>query len=176
MWVLGRSVDYLLGALRFARGAAPSSPTPCAGWDLRTLLGHLDDSLDALAEAAGRGRVALEAEPGSGSSVDGLRERARALPPAWSGVSEVTIGGVPVEPDVVLAAGSIELAVHGWDVATACGVRGAMPDDLALALWQVAPTLVTKADRPWRFAEPVPVSAGSGTGDRLLAFLGRVPL
>lgn len=174
MRVLGQAVDYLLGGLRCARGAALSLPTPCAGWDLRTLLAHVDDSLGALAEAAGTGRVTLEAVPGCGH-VDDLGERARALPAAWAGVSTVTIGGVPVEPDLVIAAGAIELAVHGWDVAAACGARRPIPDELALALWRVAPALVTEADRPWRFAEPVPVSEGSGAGDRLLAFLGRVP-
>ena len=54
----------LTGAVRYALSAAllvtPQRlplPTPCAGWDLRTLLYHLGDSMDALSEGLCTGFV-----------------------------------------------------------------------------------------------------------------------
>jgi uncharacterized protein (TIGR03086 family) len=69
----------------------------------------------------------------------------------------------------------VEIAVHGWDVAQACGRPRPIPPQLAEELLQLAPLLVTDADRPGRFAPPVAVPAGASPGDRLVAFLGRGP-
>ena len=47
-------------ALAVADGITPellSRPTPCQGWDLRTLLRHANESLAALLEAVGSGCV-----------------------------------------------------------------------------------------------------------------------
>ena len=48
--MLVRAIGYALSAARLATLDSMSRPTPCAGWDMRTLLGHLTDSLDALAQ------------------------------------------------------------------------------------------------------------------------------
>src|SRR2546423_11208778 len=53
--LLERAINYLLGSLRPVTPEALARPTPCAGWDLRALLAHLDDSLGALTEAVEAG-------------------------------------------------------------------------------------------------------------------------
>ena len=72
--------------------------------------------------------------------------------------------------------GAVELAVHGWDVATACGSARRMPDGLATALLRAATSLVDDATRHPVFGPPVPVPATAPAQDRLVAFLGRTPV
>jgi hypothetical protein len=57
--LLGRAIDYALDCLRLVTPGDLNRPTPCDGWNLRTLLAHANDSFAALAEAAAFGHVAL---------------------------------------------------------------------------------------------------------------------
>jgi uncharacterized protein (TIGR03086 family) len=185
--LLERAVDYTRGCLTLASSAAPRTATPCAQWDLEALLAHLDDSLRAL-EAAGRtGFVDLEPRPpatrpasGPETPVDLVRRRACDLLGSWTRASGSTsgvvlVGGRALASQTLMVAGALELAVHGWDLATACGVDRPLPRALAEELLCQARTLVTEADRPARFAAPHPVGPGSTATDRLVAFLGRAP-
>lgn len=126
--------------------------TPCRGWDLRTLLVHLDDSLAALHEAADLGHVKLD-RPGEAGAV--------------------SVAGSPLGSGIVAAAGALEVAVHGWDVARTCGGTRPLPPLLAQELLALAPLLVTDTDRATRFGQPVDIPAGASSSDRLLAHLGR---
>jgi uncharacterized protein (TIGR03086 family) len=209
--LLERAIGYTLGQLQAVTPTALPRATPCQGWDLRTLLGHLDDSLAAMCEAltlkhvrpagpagtvatggagagvaagavasggVSAGAVAAGAggEAGTGS-VAALRERARQLLGALADADEnlVWIGGYPVPVRIVTSAGAIDVAVHGWDVGRTCGTGAPIPGDLAASLLRIAPLLVSEADRPGRFGEPVTVPPDASPGDRLLAYLGRDP-
>ena len=72
-------------------------------------------------------------------------------------------------------AGALEIAVHGWDVARACGEDRPIPAELAEQLLDLLPVLVTDADRVERFAAPIAVPPSAGPGDQLVARLGRRP-
>jgi uncharacterized protein (TIGR03086 family) len=181
--LLERAIGYALGTLRLVTPADLTGPTPCMGWDVRTLLAHIDDGLVALQEAADAHAVALD-PPGlerSRSDADpsaGLRERASWLLGAWCGPHRpdtVEVGGLPLAASIVTTTGALELAVHGWDVATACGHPRPLPPALASELLALAPLLVTDAERPGHFDPPVPVPNVASSGDRLLAYLGRQP-
>ncbi|MFC4011669.1 maleylpyruvate isomerase N-terminal domain-containing protein [Nonomuraea purpurea] len=50
--LLERAIDYTLGSLRIVTPATLCRPTPCRGWTLQHLLGHLSTSLHTLMEAA----------------------------------------------------------------------------------------------------------------------------
>jgi hypothetical protein len=76
---------------------------------------------------------------------------------------------------LLAAVGAVEIAVHGWDVAQACGRPRPLPPALAADLFPVARCVVADGDRGVRFAEPVGVPTRSCPGDRLVAFLGRRP-
>lgn len=177
--LLERAVAYTLGCLDAARGVDLGVPTPCAGWDLHALLDHMNDSLLALHEAAALGRVF--AEPGDYTDADPiglLRDRARRLVGAWAAPApreEVALGELELTTAVVTATGAFEVAVHGWDVARACGAHRPIPAALATELLGLSPLLVSPADRPERFAPPVTTPFGAAPGDRLVAFLGRRP-
>ena len=186
--LLERAVGYTRGSLRLVGAVDPRTPTPCAGWDLLTLLQHMDDSLAAFTEAADVGYVDLvpvRDETGSLPRadalaarllVDRLRQRACALLAAWAhhpGDRTLQVADRDVRSGVLAAAGSLEIAVHGWDVARACGEDRPVPSRLALELLEVLPLVVAPDDRPARFGVPVEVPRHAGPGTRLLAALGR---
>lgn len=178
--VLERSVAYTLGSLALVTPAALDRPTPCRHWALYDLLDHLGDSMAAVAEAGERGRI--DPPPGRARSevpvVTVVRQRAIRLLSAWSRLDDpiaVRVDDEPITAPLVAGAGALELTVHGWDVARACGHRRPIPDSLADELLDLAVLFVRSADRPGRFAPPRSVPSDAPPGERLLAFLGRTP-
>lgn len=184
--LLERALGYTRGALALVTPEQLSSPTPCAHWRLADLLAHMDDSLRALHDAVVVGRVSL-ATPVADRCPDGpvdlpvvasLRQCGCSLLGAWSALEHdqpVFVGTRALPTSVVAAAGALEIAVHGWDVARACGSALLLPDDLAAGLLPHAVALIAPADRGVRFGDPVPVPAGRPESDRLLALTGRAP-
>jgi len=177
--LLERAVAYTRGSLQLAVGADLDSATPCERWTLLDLLRHMNDSLAALTEAAEIGYVDLvpvsSADPGA-QLVDRLKGRACALVGAWArhpGNGDVAVADRFLRSDMAAAAGSLEIAVHGWDVAQACGVDRPLPAGLALDLLDVVPLLVHADDHPRRFGQRVDVPLHARPSTRLLAAVGR---
>jgi uncharacterized protein (TIGR03083 family) len=206
--LLERAIGYTLGSLQLVTRQAMSQPTPCRGWDLRALLGHMNDSLLALTEAIDLGRVDVDLPVGGGNQavdfafdqadpVDGnpivglpvaggltvglvasLRDQACQLLGGLAATRcgrPIAVAGYELTRSIVTSTGAIEVAVHGWDVARACGRDRPIPPSLAEELLELCPLFVSDADRPNRFAAPADVPPLAGPGDRLLAFLGRHP-
>ena len=76
---------------------------------------------------------------------------------------------------MVAVTGAIEITVHGWDIAVACGRARPVPPGLAAVPLATASLLVPSDVRPGLFADPVPLHAPACPGDELVAFLGRRP-
>lgn len=180
--LLERAVGYTRGSLQLAVGADLDAATPCDRWTLLDLLEHMNDALAAFTEAAEIGYVDLVPvrrtdDPGA-QLVDRLKGRACALVGAWTrhGEGDVGVGDRVLRSDLAAAAGSLEIAVHGWDVAQACGVDRPLPPALALDLLDVVPLLVPgtgQDDHPRRFAERIDVPLHARPSTRLLAAVGR---
>jgi uncharacterized protein (TIGR03086 family) len=175
--LLERAVSYTLGSLHLVTSALLPRPTPCRDWTLRELLAHMDDSLLALHEAADLGHVALDvSKAGPGDPVSVLKNRACHLLAAWTAADApgtVVVGGNPLTTGILTSAGAVEVAVHGWDVAQACGSGRPLPEPLAEELLELVPFFIADEDRPARFGPRVAVSPLAGASDRLLAFTGR---
>lgn len=180
--LLERAVSYTRASLSVVTADDLERSTPCREWRLVELLRHMDDSLQALHEAGATGQVRLlpDLDPAVGapglSVVESLRRRACALLGAWSlrhAEERVVVSGRVLPASLVALTGALEIAVHGWDVARACGVDRPLPDELARALLAVAPSLISAEDRGQRFAPAVPVAAGASASSRLLAHTGR---
>jgi uncharacterized protein (TIGR03086 family) len=175
--LLERAIGYTLGSLQLVRDDALNRPTPCADWDLGDLLRHLDTSLLVLTEAVDCGQI----EPRSGAAgrqpVAAIRDRACRLLGAWTARDRplVRIGATDLPAGIVSGTGALEIAVHGWDVARACGHDRPVPPALAADLLELAELVVVDADRPARFAPPIAWPVTAGPADQLLAFLGRYP-
>ena len=179
--LLERAIGYTRVQLQVVTPAMLCRPTPCTAWTLRCLLDHMTDSLDALTEAADLGEVVLTmpagAVPSPVDAVEGLRARACALLGAWTAVADdrdVTVGDQALSSSLLACAGALEVAVHGWDVSQATGVREPIPAALARDLLTWADLLVGDGDRPHRFDYPVD-GFSIGPSSRLLRVLGREP-
>ncbi|MCT9009838.1 TIGR03086 family metal-binding protein [Streptomyces sp. NPDC054766] len=177
--LLERSFAYTLGSVAAVPREGLRWPTPCAEWDLGELLRHLDDSVEALYEGVADGRVGLCPARPAADPVCAFRERAGALLGAWTAVSAAprvpAVGDRSLDAGLLVAVGALEIAVHGWDVARACGRGRPIPSALAVELLPLAHLVVADADRGVRFADPVGVPPRTLPGGLLLAFLGRRP-
>jgi uncharacterized protein (TIGR03086 family) len=181
--LLERAIGYTHGSLQLVSADLLTRPTPCRGWDLRALLDHMADSMAALTEAAEIGRVDLApSELTDEFAVDIVRllhQGACRLLGAWTNADpsrDVFVGCESMTSALLAAAGALEIAVHGWDVAQACGYGGPIPATLATELLEVAPALVTDVDRVERFAAPVEAPPTASPGERLVAHLGRTAI
>ena len=189
--LLTGAVRYALSAARLVTPQRLPLPTPCAGWDLRTLLCHLGDSMDALSEGLYTGFVHPDAAvggdgagpggstggPGGPVAVLSLCAGTLLCASAAAGSAEcrVAVGDRELTTGLITLTGAVEIAVHGWDISVTCGGTGTIPAALASDLLPVATLLAPRGTRAGLFADPVPVSEMAGPGDRLVAFLGRHP-
>lgn len=175
--LLDRSLGYTRVVLAGVGDDDLARPTPCRGWSLADLLTHMEDALDAFTEAAG-GQVRAAVPPVAPVAVPRvgrLQSKACALLGAWTGEvpDGVSVAGHGVTSELLVATAALEVTVHGWDVGRSLGTGGAVPDELAQRLLEVAHLLVQPHDRPVRFGAPLPVPLDADPGARLLAFLGR---
>ena len=179
--LLERAMAYTLGGLLLVTPGAMSDPTPCDDWDLRALLLHMNDSLLTLHEAIAVGHLDDDDDYGDPAldPVASLRNRACAMIGAWANArdpGDISIVDRVLTPGIVAAAGAVEVTVHGWDVARACGQDRPLPRSLAEELLDLCQLLVSDADRPTRFAPRTDLTMEPGSpSDRLVAFLGRRP-
>jgi len=182
--LLERATAYALGAVAAVTPRTLSWQTPCAGWDVRTLLDHVNDSLMVLCVGIESGRVrpgeAPIGPPADGDRVAAFRDRACRLVAAWAAAAgaqdrALSVGGHPLMAGVAAGAGALEIAVHGWDIRQACGRPAPIPAALAADILELVPLVLGDGVRTGMFAGPVPVVPGAGPADRLIAFLGRDP-
>src|SRR5271170_2649490 len=158
--------------------------TPCADWDLRTLLNHTILWTSYSAERRAHGESVTEelmskdfaAEPGYARAYQAQLTRAVQAwsdPEAWSRELDV-MGGTTSAADVA-AMLIAEMVLHGWDVAKATGQDYHCDDEVAQA---VLNTVEAQGDlfRQYQgFAAVVPVPDDAAAFDRALALSGRDP-
>lgn len=172
--VLQRALDYTSLALTTVTCADVSRPTPCPDWTLADLLAHMEDALDAFAEAAD-GSVGLHSAAPTPLErrVRSLQAKACGLLATWMSAdsSYVDVGGHPLPVDTIARVAALEIAVHGWDVRQATGDASPLPEALAAALLPSALRIALAGDD--RFAPPVPVDVEEPAGVHVLALLGR---
>ena len=176
--LLERAIAYTGASLRLVTEADLHNRTPCAEWDLLALLQHMEDSLDAMAQAASAPRLELvPAAPGEGGRalLDRICARARALVGHWhpSPQGDVGLGDLSLSRELLGAVGALEITLHGWDVAQAVEQPRPIPPGLAMDLWPVARDAITDADRPVRFGPVLDVPDWAAPQHRLLAHAGR---
>lgn len=198
--MLGQSIAYALTNVATVTPDLLARPTPCHGWDVRMLLLHSCGSMAALREGLADGRVSVAAGPLSVAAgplgvaaglagptpadcASGAADPVAAytVSALWlldclanSARSDVRISGLTLPRGMVAAAGALEVAVHGWDVAEACGAGRPVPALLAGELLALAPLLVPNAGREPLFGDPVRVDRDASPSEQLTAFLGRV--
>lgn len=179
------------GSMAVVARIAPSDlsrPTPCAGWDLRTLLAHMTvQHVGFAAAAAGHGD-----SPGVWQPVESDDPVAAYAGAALAVIAAFGAPGVLDRPFVLpeiarapsfpgrLAIGFhlVDYVVHGWDVARTLGVAYAPPEEVvaaALPIARAVPEGPGRLAEDAAFAPALPRPAGVSPLDEILLRLGRDP-
>jgi uncharacterized protein (TIGR03086 family) len=159
-------------------------PTPCSEWDVRALLNHVVGTLSLGAALLSDTAPTVAMGPGELPATDVLdgdpqkayRTGVEALLAAAGGDALDRPHTTPLGdmPGTVLGGfTTLDIAVHGWDLAVATGQRPAIDDDLAEILLGFARQTITADTREPRIGPEIPAAAGASSTDRLAAFLGR---
>jgi uncharacterized protein (TIGR03086 family) len=178
------------------KGTGPDQaglPTPCAEWDVQSLLSHVIGTL-WLCEALFTGQAprfpmvpgGLPGPGPDGSAPGGddpaaayAEAAAAALAAVGAGDALTRVHVTPLGemPGPVLAGFTIlDIAVHGWDLARATGQPADLDGRLAAHVLAFAEqTLATPEMRGPRIAPARPVPDDAPVTQRLAAFLGRQP-
>jgi uncharacterized protein (TIGR03086 family) len=160
--------------------------TPCEGWDVRALLNHLLGTLSLgtrlLADIPPEGDMAPGALPEVDLVDDDLAKAYRggveALLAAASGDALTRIHTTPLGemPGAVLGGfTTLDIAVHGWDLAKATGQDPAIDTSLANEVLAFARQTITDTTRAPRIGPEVTVGPGAPVIDQLVGYLGRHP-
>lgn len=172
-----------VGKLIEATDTSPESlarDTPCAEFSLQDLLDHVVMVMRRAA-AIGRGEhfATVQQEPIAGDWASQYRAGAHAVMEAWTDpqklgqMFEVPWGMVP--GGAVITTYTSELAVHGWDIATATGADFSIDDDvLANTLEGVMFVPAEGRDDPeMPFGPVVDPGPGASNLDKIAGWLGR---
>lgn len=183
---LDRSYEH---AGRIVEGVRPeqwADETPCPLYDVRALLNHLVAVVRMFGAGLGGQSLSMADLAGDELGDDpaaAFRQATADNLAAWRrpGAMEATLE-LPFGPTPAAVAANLNLTdslVHAWDLATATGQDGTIPDDLAeTSLGFVSQMLkpemrTTTPDAV--FGPEVPVPTDAPASDRLVGFLGRQP-
>lgn len=180
----GQAVDVFDRAMHKVGIGDWDSPTPCSEWTVRDLVIHLVGEQLWVPDLLAGKTVAEVGDKFDGDVLEDdpmhvWTESSQAARAAWlrpgALVTVVHLSYGDADGAEYCWQMTTDLAVHGWDLATALGLSAGMGDELATAvLGYVEP----QADQ-WQgmsvFGDPVPVPDGADPQSRLVAMLGRQP-
>jgi uncharacterized protein (TIGR03086 family) len=182
-----RAVAATAGVVKGVRPEQLAASTPCTEWDTTALLNHLVGTLwtaeGLFTDTPPRHSMPPGGLPAAdllgGDAAAAYAEAAAAALAAAAGDTLTRVHATPLGdmPGEMLAGfATLDIAVHGWDLAAATGQDIRLGDDLAGHVLAVAEqTMPDEASRGGRIGMPVPVGAGASVTDRLVAYLGRQP-
>ncbi|WP_416979549.1 TIGR03086 family metal-binding protein [Streptomyces sp. T028] len=184
--VYTRATEQAAALIRTVRPEQLDGPTPCAEFDVRTLLSHI---------VGGTRRVAIVGEGGDGlaepSFIDGVADdgwaeaydevRTRVLK-AWESDDRLATpvrapwGEVPGH--AALSGYVMEIVTHTWDLSESLGRPLALDPALAEFALAAGHRNLPEPDRdaPIPFGSARPAPEGAGPYEQLAAWLGREPL
>ncbi|MGQ4596833.1 TIGR03086 family metal-binding protein [Nocardia sp. R6R-6] len=183
--VFARAADQAAALIATVLTDDLDKPTPCAEFDVRTLLSHLTGATVRLAVVAEGGNPSdiqpfAEDVPDSGwaTAYDEIRARATQ---AWApddhldAVMLMPFGEMPGR--AVVSAFVLETVTHTWDLAEALGRSVALDPELAEFALAVAHQMLPDAQRGGNsaFGPAQDVADDAGAYEKLAAWLGRKP-
>ena len=182
-----RAVASTAGIVKAVRPDQAGAPTPCTEWEVRDLLNHIIGTL-WLSEALLAGRtprhpMAPGGLPGTDLACQDpaaayAEASAAALTAASVGDTLTRAHTTPLGdmPGPALAGfTTLDIAVHGWDLAKATGQPAGLDDALTAHVLAFAQLAITPGSRAPRIGPAMPVAADAPLTDRLVAFMGRQP-
>ncbi|MBB5960356.1 uncharacterized protein (TIGR03086 family) [Saccharothrix tamanrassetensis] len=172
----------VLGIIDDIRSDQLDAPTPCAEFDVRRLIRHLLFWGPALEAAARKEPPFTPAGAEADVDLDGWQPRlaeqlertatAWSAPAAWTGVTSV---GSPQELPAEVVGGMTvtEVLVHGWDLATAVGLRPVWDGDLLAFVHRDLLGSAGMGRELGLYGPEVPVPDDAPMLDRVLGLTGR---
>jgi uncharacterized protein (TIGR03086 family) len=161
-------------------------PTPCERWPVRALMNHVLGTLSLGAGLLGDTPPAVRMAPGELPDVElvgddpvgAYRLGVEGLLAAAGGDAlarphATPLGDMPGE--VLGGFTTLDIAVHGWDLAKATGQDPTLETDLAEEVLAFARQTITDATRAPRIGAEVAVAPSAPVTDRLVGYLGRRP-
>lgn len=147
----GRSRDRAEALIGQVSPQQMAAPTPCTEWSVGQLIDHLNDQLRYIRS--------VDSEAGSLDQMVPFRE-----------------GGGEWRLEAALAATSLELATHTWDLARSVGADDGIDPEVLATLWE---RFLADGPGPPRgpglIGPPVPLPASDPLHDRFLGMMGRDP-
>ncbi|HWW09164.1 MAG TPA: TIGR03086 family metal-binding protein [Candidatus Acidoferrales bacterium] len=171
-------VDLLARALRQAEELiATVTPdqaslrTPCAEWDLRTLVNHVVRDTDQFTKMATgakweSGEIALDPDQWLNAFASG----SAGLLSAWR-----EQGALDAASTNRISQQIAEFSVHGWDIARSNGYKGQLDAEVAAFGLQWAKHALKPEYRGTAFGPEVEIATDAPAPDQLAAFFGRRP-
>jgi uncharacterized protein (TIGR03086 family) len=160
--------------------------TPCSKWTVHELLNHLVGTLHlGAALVSGRppsvtmvpGELPADdlvgADPGQAYDVGVAALLATIGDDAFSRTIDTPLG--PMPGAMLCGFTTLDIVVHGWDLARATGSDATLDNDLAEDVLAFARVGVTGHNRGNRIGPEVDVDPDASATDRLVAYLGRHP-
>ncbi|MEO3890343.1 TIGR03086 family metal-binding protein [Nonomuraea sp. B5E05] len=147
-------------------------PTPCADYDVKALINHLEWGASLFESLAQDGEFLPQKEY-TGDFPDRV-ERMLAVwarPESWEGVSQ----GMGLPKSVLAHMALTDLVAHGWDLARATGRIYEVEEETAAALLAFAQQMAPTGRERGAFGEEVPVPESAPALDRFLGVIGRDP-
>jgi uncharacterized protein (TIGR03086 family) len=181
--------DACAATERVVAGVTPAHygrPTPCTEWDVRTLLNHVLGTLalgrDLLSDSPPRDPAM---GPGGLPSADmvgddpldayrtGVADLLAAAGDDLGRTHTTPLGEMPGQ--VLVGFTTVDILVHGWDLARATGQDAPVDPSLAADVLAFAHQSVTDDSRAPLIGPAVPVAADAPVMDRLAGYMGRRP-
>jgi len=172
---------------RFVERVTPDQyglATPCTEWDVRALLNHLMGTLALGAALLGDSQPTVNMGPGELPDVDLVGDDpAKAYRVGVEGLLAAAGGDALSRPhDTPLGAmpgavlggfTTLDILVHGWDLATATGLDATLEPALAEKVLGFAQQTINEATRAPRIGPELAVDTGATATARLVGYLGR---
>jgi uncharacterized protein (TIGR03086 family) len=160
-----------------------TAPTPCEGWDVRTLLDHTIATMGMFAAAASRENAPPAHDviwPTDVTTADILAtfEAASAAElAAWARLDAMArtlttaFGAMPAVDAMRIS--TFSTLVHGWDLAVSTGQDGELTPDLVAAARRIGDVLAPQLRPTRQLADEQELDRDATDTERLMAFLGR---
>ena len=175
----GRRADAFLEKVAAVGDDQWSSPSPCAEWTARDIVGHIVNTQGMFLGFVGREmdpHPTVEEDPLAAAQAATGRIRADLEDPALAAETFEGFMGTQAFETAVDRFLSVDLVVHGWDLARATGQDDTIPPTDVAELQEAVKEFPEEAMRnPQAFGPEVQVPDDASDQDKLLAFLGRQP-
>lgn len=172
MPLMTRATERTAGLVRAVRGDQLGLSTPCAKFDVKDLINHLEWVAEMFESLARKGPN-VDQGPYAGDFPERAERTLAAWsrPDAWEGTSPAM--GLPMTALAHMYL--VDLVVHGWDLARATG-QEYEPDLGAVSrALRFTEQMVETGRQHGIFGPPVPVPDEAPVFDRLLGVIGRNP-